>query len=80
MNWLDKLSKDIQPVADVPPKGYKSVGEIAKRWNLSDETARKKLSKAARDGKAKRLMIRGICSDGKRGLTPYYGPPTGKGS
>ncbi len=80
MNWLDKLTQDLKPVAEVPPKGFKSVEEIAKHLNRGLDCTRKLMCKAAKDGKARQVQVRVIRADGRRGFAPYYGPISGKDS
>ena len=75
MNWLDKLTKELGEVLEVPPKDFYTIEEISRTCGHGDKAIRKVLEVKVKSGKARKVKVRVLSSGGKKSIATFYGPP-----
>ncbi len=73
-DWLDKLRESAGIVSEVPPKGFYSAVQIAKRFGMTRDGALRFISKQVKSGKAVALRLRQRTKNGGVAIVPFYGP------
>jgi Fic family protein len=73
--WAAEIRKAIAPKPTEIPAGFLRVQELQNAWGLSEVQTRRRLTRALKEGRIEKRLVRAIGRDEQHHVVPVFGLP-----